>query len=319
MATRAQKTKVGIFIIACGILIAAGVLIMIGYNHEERLPYWIEFDESVLGLVIGGTVEYSGVPVGIVKNIRVTDKNNAHVDIMITSSVGLREGVTARLVLYSMATGTMCVSLEGGDGPLLAPGSQIVYKPSMLKDYSSQIETLLSKLSGISDTVNNGLVGMQEGDLALMVDDASGLLLRGQQFLDSLNETLAELRGKTEGTLDDFRDLSKDVRKLVKNTNDAVTKVTKKVEMLKVAETGDNVNEALKNISALTKRLQESAAGLDTVSKRAVHEVDNVEFNMRETLRTLNESLEAVRDLATYLQRDPSSLIRGKGKPKGDQ
>ena len=93
----------------------------------------------------------------------------------------------------------------------------------------------------------------------------------------------------------------------------------RKIESLRSPNWETQPIRRLKDISALSKRLQDAAQAIDTVSRRALHEADNVEYNLRETLRTLNDSLEAVRELIEYLHEDPSALIRGKGKPKGEK
>jgi uncharacterized protein YoxC len=223
--------------------------------------------------------------------------------------------------MYSLATGTMCISLEGGehDGFPLPPNSQIKTKPSLVKSLRSQIDGLLENANKILDSFTKITVGMQEGDLSLLLDDVDGLILRGQEFLDKVNTSVGDIKGQAQKGIDQINDMAGDVKKLVKDTDNAVKTVTKKLDGLQVTELGDSANQALKDISALSKRLQETANAVDGVSQRALHEAGNVEFNMRESLRTLNASLEAVRELVQYLQQDPSALIRGKGKPKGEK
>ncbi len=46
------------------------------------------------------------------------------------------------------------------------------------------------------------------------------------------------------------------------------------------------------------------------------HDVDNVSYSLRTTLGELREALRGVSDLATQLQQDPASLIRGRGVPR---
>ena len=322
MATRAQKMKVGLFVVICVLLIVGGLTLISGFQYEEKIPYWIEFDESVLGLATDGLVEYLGVPVGKVSNIYVTNTNKAHCEIQILANkVKLFHGVTAQLVMYSLATGTMCISLEGGarDSLPLPPNSQIPTRPSLVKSMSSQLEGLLDNANKILDAFRTITVGMQEGDLSLLLDDVDGLVLRGQEFLDKVNTTVGDLKGQAQKGIEQVNDMAGDVKKLIKDTDNAVKTVTKKLDGLQVAELGDSANQTLKDISALSKRLQETADAVDGISKRAMHEADNVEFNLRESLRTLNASLDAVRELVQYLQQDPSALIRGKGKPKGEK
>ena len=322
MATRAQKTKVGLFVVVCAAIIVAGVLIISGYKNEVRIPYWVEFDESILGLGSGGIVEYLGVPVGTVDNIYVTDSNKPHCEILITADkVKLRQGVKAQLVMYSLATGTMCISLRGGDpnAPILPPGSQIEAEKSLVKSLSTQIEGALDNVNKISETIRSAMANMQEGDITKLLHDADDLIVRIQGFVDEASKTMTDIKGRAEAGMDDFRALAKDVRGLVKETGDTVRTVGNKVADLNINDTQDNLNKVLKDMSALSERLQESARTIDGMSRRALHEADNVEYNLRETLRTLNDSLQSIRDLTQYLQQDPSSLIRGKGKPRGER
>ena len=320
MATRVQKMKVGLFVVICVLLIAGGLMLVSGFQYKPKVHYWVEFDESVLGLSADGLVVYMGVDVGKVSNVYVTSENKAHCDLLILEDkVQLRQGVTAQLVLYSLATGTMCISLEGGGGPILPANSEIPSRRSLVKAVSTQIESVLDDLRAIMDTVRNGLVGVEEGDIALLMQDADGLILRGQEFLDKANTTLGDVKGQAQTGLDEFRDLAKEVKKLVQDADKAVKAATSKIESLDVSELGGTANQTLKDISALSKRLQDAAQAIDTVSRRALHEADNVEYNLRETLRTLDDSLDAVRELTEYLREDPSALIRGKGKPTGEK
>lgn len=322
MATRAQKTKVGLFLVICMALITIGILIISGFKNEVRYNYWVEFDESILGLGAGGIVEYLGVPVGTVDNIYVTDSNRPHCEILITAGkVKLHQGVKAQLVLYSLATGTMCISLRGGDpnGPLLEPGSEIESEKSLVKSLSTQIEGALDNVNKISDIIRNAMANMGEGDITKLLQDADDVLKRIQGFVDEAGKTMTDIKGRAEAGMDDFHTLATDIRKLVKDTDSTVRHVGEKVSGLNVGETQDNVNKVLKDISVLAERLQQSAKTIDGVSQRALHEAGNVEYNLRDTLRTLSESLDSIRNLTQYLQEDPSALIRGKGKPMGDK
>ena len=312
----------GFFLVVCALLIAGGVILVSGYKNEERVTYEIEFDESVLGLTSGGLVEYLGVPVGTVSDIYVTDDNRAHVQIeIVIGKVTLRQGVRAELVIYSLATGAMAISLSGGEpgGALLVAGSEIPASASLMRTVSSQIETLLADIDSIASTIQSGLVGMEEGDLTLLFDDTGALIRNGQQFLQNANTTLIDVKDDARDGIDEFRELAQDVRQLVRDTNEAVRTLQTKIEPLDVARTEESLNEALKEFSELARRLKESADRVDQVTASAMHGASNLEYGLRETLRTLNDSLEATGNLVEYLQQDPSALVRGKGKRAGGE
>lgn len=320
MATRAQKTKVGIFLVVSTVVIVVGFAIISGYQTEPQTRYSMEFDESILGLSVGGLVVYRGVPVGKVDNITVTDNYLAHVDVLISQTKlrSLREGVTAQLVLYSLATGSMCVSLEGGepDAPLLAPGTMIPTKNSLVKEFSSQIAELLDNFKEILGDVRNGMKGIGEGDLAKVVTHTDELIQSGRDMLDSANDTVLSVRDDVREGLADFRGLAKDLRTLSQDTTDLINTIKGKVEPLKLSQTEEGVQAMLKNVNELSEKLKSSVELLDTVSKSIVHDTDNVEYSLRDSLNEMGETLRALHDLLIYVKEDPSALIRGKGQPK---
>ena len=323
MATRKQKAKVGLFLVICILLIAGGVLLISGYRHEPKVKYWSEFHESVLGLGTNSIVTYLGVPVGRVSNIVVTDRNTAHVDMeIILAKVTLRPGVEAKLVLYSLATGTLAIGLSGGnpdpDADMLPPDSEIPSTPSLVETVSSQIEKLLDGVNEAVDKINTILGDVDEGEVQGLVDSASDFMEKAKEFADKANEFMQKLSDNADGGIADFRELIKSIDDLVGDTKDTVQALEKQIKALDLGTTNTALNSALDNIDKLAERLQQTAGALEQTGEGATHSIQNIQLNLRETMQVLNESLNSIKDLADYLLQDPSSLIRGKGRPRGD-
>ena len=321
MATRKQKAKVGLFLVICILLIAGGVLLISGYRHEPKVNYWSEFRESVLGLGTNSVVTYLGVPVGRVSNILVTDWYTAHVDMeIILAKVTLRPGVEAKLVLYSLATGTLAIGLDGGDPllPMLPPDSEIPSTPSLVETVSSQIEKLLDGVNEAVDKINNILGDVDEGEVQGLVDSASDFMEKAKEFADKANEFMQKLSDNADGGIADFRELIKSIDDLVGDTKETVQALEKQIKALDLGTTNTALNSALDNIDKLAERLQQTAGALEQTGEGATHSIQNIQLNLRETMQVLNESLNSIKDLADYLLQDPSSLIRGKGRPRGD-
>ena len=114
MATRRQKTQVGIFLSVCVVLLVGVLVVLSGVRREKTIPYFIEFDETVSGLFPGADVRYRGVPAGRVTNITVTPTNRVRVRIEIRPRiVRLRQGTVAQLNPVGI-TWQLCVNLAGG-------------------------------------------------------------------------------------------------------------------------------------------------------------------------------------------------------------
>jgi phospholipid/cholesterol/gamma-HCH transport system substrate-binding protein len=322
VATKKQKAKVGFFLLVCLSIIIGGGILLSGLMREPGMYYWMEFEDSILGLGEGGLVEYKGVPIGRVRSIYVQENNNARVDIAINpEKVSLQEGVEAQLVLYSFAAGTMAISLTGGepDAAILPPGSQIPAKSSAFATISSQISELMEQLSVIFTKIDTGFEGMEDGDLTAIVKNFNVLLEDGKGFMGETNDlvveaknTLVMLRDDAENVMVEFQDLSKDIRGLTTDVKRLVTTTTAKVGDLNVGQTQEQVNRVLENLSQLTERLNQTAAQFDDLSANAIHEASNIEYTVRQSLEEVNEAFQSVNALMRELQRDPSAVLRGK-------
>lgn len=333
MATPAQKTKVGIFLVACVVVLVGGFLVISGYKSGDHTAYHVYFDESILGLNRGGLVEYNGVPVGKVADINVTADRNVRVDIEVEDAeITLHEGVQAQLVMYSIATGTMAVSLSGGDPAkgMLAPGSEIPSKPSLFASAAGSIPEIMKKVSEIADKVDTGLKGIEEGQIKEMLEDADAAIKDVREVLDETETTLKDVRVKAVEGVDDARKLMEDIReeikpfaentnKLVKAASDTMTTINEKVEPLDFAKTEQEVQETLKSVRDLAEAVRKTTEQLDTVTQSAVYQADNVEYAVRQAMDSLKVTLEAVRELAVTLRRDPSAVVYGPSAPKGEE
>jgi phospholipid/cholesterol/gamma-HCH transport system substrate-binding protein len=319
LATRTQKVKVGAFLIASAAVIVGGLLYVAGYRQGEKLRYQIVFEKSVLGLYVGGIVQYLGVQVGVVDDIYVGDDGKAYVDILIDpKKITLREGVEASLEYYSFATATMCVALinNNPEANPLPQGALIPTGPSQLESFSSQAAELMQSFNNIADKINTGLEGMEQGQLKEIVDEIKPFIEDARGFISEARDTLATVKDDLHGAIEDvkpgiqkFNELAEAGTKLANTADETLKNLRAKVDPLDVGKVQDE-------LLALSQRLQDTTKALENTAESLTYGTDNMQHGLMQTLQTLNETLEAVRDLATYLQDDPSALLRGKGAAK---
>jgi ABC-type transporter Mla subunit MlaD len=326
VATRKQKVKVGVFLGVCIGLMVAATMVITGLYKEPGNPYWLEFEESILGLYEGGLVVYLGVPVGKVKEILVTENRRAHVEVLIDPhKVTLHNGVQGQLVLYSLAAGTMAIGLEGGspaDGDL-PPNGQIPAKMSTFGAVSSQITEVMDQVSGIAEKVNTELAQLDDKDIKEIVDRAKsimekgeGLADKGSEFLTETTETIKKVKGNVDQVMNTLEGRSRDLEKLAVDMDRLVSTATEKLKQFDMPKTQENLNEALKNVASLAEEMDKTVSKLGTVAADVSHETDNVEYSLRAAMTDLRRTFESLRVLLEQLQGDPSQLVRGKAKIK---
>ena len=326
MASKKVKMKVGIFLMASFTLIGVSVAYISGTLRTEGVPYWLEFNASVLGVYEGGIVQYLGVPVGKVTNISVTPNNRAHIEIVISSDkIELQRGVEAQLVMYSLAAGTMAVELSGGDadsGPL-PPNSQIPARPSAFAAISTRMEELLEDAAIIVSHFEEGLRGMEPGWLAEMIKslknavaEVESLTVEFTATIESTNGAIKKIDGKIDPLADEVIALSQDLRVTSADASEFLRVATAKAEDLDVKGLGGKIDQIMEEITSLTVQLRSSVENLDESSASMLHEADNIEFSLRTTLQSTSDTLATLESLLNQLKADPSSLLRGKGKVK---
>ena len=333
MATRTQKTKVGIFLIIGFGMIAGAIAIISGATRDPHAIYYLEFEESVLGLGVGGLVEYVGVPVGTVENIYVDEASNAQVVIRVNKDkVTLRKGVTATLAIYSLAAGTMAVHLEGGEpgAPELPEGTVIPASGSLfqsftrlLQDSVGQLDSVLESVGAAAEELASAMKGMEEGSLAGLVGEFEGLASDSRKFLAMTESTMSELNKTLQRTLNEYTQVGKDVRWLaedigeVAETAEALMKeISAKLEPVDLAAVQGDLERAVDQFAQLAEGLNETLAKVDAAADSMTHNVDNMEYALRETLGSAAEALDSITIAVQEIQENPTSLLRGRGKPK---
>ncbi len=333
MATKAQKTKVGIFLLVGFGLIAGGIAFMMGATTEPYTTYYLVFNDSVLGLGAGGLVEYLGVPVGSVQNIYVDTDGKAKVEIRVDNQkVTLREGVVASLSTLSLAAGTMAVHLEGGDpsSPPLPEGTLIPAESSFLVGFTKAFQSSIGQLEGVltsvgeaAEQLSESLNGMEEGALSGLLAEATGLASDSRKFLASTESTMTDLKQTVQTALEAYTDVAKDIEwvaddvgKTAESAKELIEDVQAKLAPVDLAKAQADLETALTEFASLAENLNATLSRVDGAAESVTHDIDNMEYSLRETLNSATEALNVISATVSEIQENPSSIIRGRGKPK---
>ncbi len=317
MATRIQRTKVGIFLLLSAALIIGGLLVIAGYRQGERYNYTVVFEKTVLGLYKGGMVQFMGVPVGTVENIYVSTDGKANVDLVIDpTKVILHKGVEASLEYYSFATGTMCVALKGGDPTAeeLPPGAIIPTGSSLIDSFSSEASDLMATFNRIAEKIDDGLQDMPEGELTKIVQEIKPFIEESKAFIADARDTLKTVQGDLHGAIEDARpgikklgDVADSAMKLSKTADETLNDLRTKIEPLDLQKLQDK-------LLALGDQLEATTKKIDGMTATVPSTMGNVEYALVQTSRNLNEAIESFRQLAETLNQNP--YVRGTAQPE---
>lgn len=308
METRASYLLVGLFVIA-GIvaILAAAVWVTGTRTGRATVLYDIHFEGSVAGLKPGNAVQYRGIPVGGVVDMRIDPNNVAQVvvTIEVAADTPIRKDTEATLALQGI-TGIAYIQLTGGtqDSPELepAPGQDravIPSRPSQLSalidaapelldrfiNVISRVETLLGEenLNHVAKTLDN--IESMTGSLAGSGDEIESMLAEGAR-------TMEELRRVTERADNMLADVEGDVGGIAGDTRAVVADARKVVARLAVAS------------DELAKFMTESREPLSNFSTTGLYEFGQLMAEARVLVSALSR-------LTEQIERDPARFLFG--------
>jgi phospholipid/cholesterol/gamma-HCH transport system substrate-binding protein len=197
MATKAQKVKVGIFLSAGAALVVLVFATVTVKNREPMETYYVNFSESVSGLGKDCAVLYRGVPVGTVRDVRVSDANEVIVTVGIaTRRVTLHGGTVATLAMSNLMGG-MQIELSGGepDAPVLAAGSVIPSKASILENVSQDLPKILDNIQNILVKIDRSIGEVQSDRIGALIRDSDEAIKTANTTFEEVTLFLKTSRG----------------------------------------------------------------------------------------------------------------------------
>lgn len=346
-ATRAQKVRLGIFLIVAGAIVGGTVIGMIGLAaFEIRDEYTIYFDGSVSGLSPGSPVKYNGIDVGRVERVRIAPKTIGRVEVTISlaHNTPVPTDAVAQLNMQGI-TGLKFIEITGGtkEAGFARPGDSIESSRSTLDDLTerataiaAKVETLLDQLVETTGKENQRRLASILDKVDLVLADVASISKNVDIVLSENRGTVTSIVGKVDEAISDARRVMDDLRVTLSAATIAVDRAGNWVDPQDVKGLVSSVRTTLGNIdtaSATLDRTLDTArarlgkdelgktiASVTNLSDRTTKFVDNADVTLirarEDILRALDvliEGVEAFGELATLLRDDPAALIRGRG------
>lgn len=154
-----RRFRLGLFALGAGTLFVALLTFIVQSSFDgERASYYIVFTENVKGMVVGSKVNFQGVPVGVVADMRFQEGKTL-VELRVDPSRANLQDVTRARMDRLLVTGQVTVELEGyaESGHPLPPGSFIEPKEdplnslmkTSLPEVVAQASVVLTRLEGV--------------------------------------------------------------------------------------------------------------------------------------------------------------------------
>lgn len=309
METRAHHILVGAFTI---IVVAAAMLFALWLaksSISRQYDYYdIIFTEAVTGLSQGGMVQYNGIRVGDVDELRLDpqDPSKVLVRIRVAADTPVKIDTRAKLGLTGL-TGVSFIQLTGGspDTPLL-------------KDRSDK---LVPRIQADDSALSKLLAGSE--DLVTKVND---IITRASELLSGENvASISEILAHLDDTTGAIAAEREDVRRLVRNLADASGQLERTLDRAThLLDSGnrllDEHGERLAGDAGATlQSLREAATQLDTLlrdNRGALESGANGLGQIGPALRDLRHTLRSLQSITRRLEDDPTGYFFGGEHPR---
>jgi phospholipid/cholesterol/gamma-HCH transport system substrate-binding protein len=295
METRASHVLIGAFSFVA-LVFAFLFVLWLGKLSLDREwdDYDIVFKEAVIGLSVGGAVQYNGIQVGDVRKLKLDPSNPSEVIALVRAAgdTPIKTDTHAKLTFTGL-TGVAVIQLTGGSPtspPLVATDGQT--RPTIVADESA-LQKFMSSSEGIVTNVN---------DLLLRLS-----LLLNQENLDKMAAALDHIE-KVSGSVASKR---ADLGEAIANINEASRTLTTTLAQTK---------EALVSVRASLDSAKRFADGAYTVveqNRDAMASFSNEGLvQVGPTLAELRATLRDLQRVTNRLAEDPAGFLLGGDQPK---
>jgi len=283
METRAHYVAVGTFVLAV-IFLAFVAVLWLGRTEfgEQARRYYIFFRGSVAGLNKGSQVQYNGIPVGQVVDIRVDPGNLEQIQVTAeinTSIVDIKSDARAFLET-NILNGIATIQIRGGTREASDLVPETGHKYPVIKSGRSELEEVKASLPELVADLKEAAHGVNA--------------LLDENNRRAVAETLQNVRTITAA----FVEPSKKLTEVVDNANNAVVQLRTFFQ---------DLDESYTDKGGLKDRLSQTLADADRLAKNlneASRQLQLVLQENRPGIRNFTQStLTQVSDLVTDLQR----------------
>jgi phospholipid/cholesterol/gamma-HCH transport system substrate-binding protein len=327
MASKAQKVRLGIFLLITLILLVLSFAYIAGNKLMEKKDiYYIEYQNvSVIGLQVGSSVKYYGINIGQVDDIIIDkdDINKVTVQISVKEGTPVKEDMIATLVSIGI-TGLKQIELTGGsnEADFLEPGSKIEPGVSYLDDITGKAEQIAEKFELLLNNLNAITAPENQKKFHSILTHAEAFMEENREpvhnTFTSLDTAVQELRNFIRTTQSNIYRIEENITKL-DTIMDNAQLFSENLATADVREVSGEIINTLNNINttletADIRNISEEAVNALTNFNQTITRIDLMVLKSRQDLinsmESLKQATEHLNQFSRQISDNPSSLLR---------
>lgn len=303
METKANYVLIGTFTILVTVFLLGFALWAAKYSSDASWQrYQVIFNEPVTGLTVGSSVQYNGISVGTVEELKLDARDPRRVQALLKldADAPIKVDTHAKMSQAGL-TGSPFIQLTGG-----SPGAELLHANG--RDDIPVIQTEPSALQNIADTANKLVARL---DTALSEEN----IQRISDTLENLRVTTYAISSQREDIsqlLINARLASEELRKTLDTTNGAINTVDREV-IAKLPATMEKLDRAITSFEAAGSNanalIAENRAPLRSFTQGGLQQVGPTLVELRSLMRDIKQ-------VTDRLDGNPAGYLLGREQPK---
>ena len=286
--SKAEKARLGIFLIGTAALLALVLFVMVGKKlFTKKVPYFTRLSESVSGLELGTPVKQNGVDVGNIVAILTdtADITRSVVRFEVAKGTPIKQDMTASMGSYGI-TGLKYLEITGGSyaAPDVPPGGELRSEMSTLAKITQRADSIAYKI----DRLLGNVLALTESQGRAQLEKLVNSSVRLAAGLDSLTTDIARIKP------------GKRVDAILAQVESATTTLKDKIKQAEIDETVHEYRKAAEGATGVAQKL-------DITVLRIQEDLSQSMNNLKETMKNMNAFSRQIRE-------NPSVLLRSEEK-----
>ena len=301
--TRAERIKIGAFMLLCGIMICVFLgYVLSRFLNKEFDNYYTVFSESVIGLYKDAQVKLNGIDVGNVTEIAIDSSNLSQVIVRFRVNkgtpikIGTRAGMTHGISL----TGEKQIVLSGGrfDEPDVKEGGYVPAEKTAFDAIANKATDIIGHVDSLMTNLNS---------------------LFSEENTQSISNSLKNFESATQNLNRLTQNLNTPINN-ISNAANSMKNVLAEIEEAKIAaKAGENMDVLKEKLEAIdTKAMNENLTQAMESIKQLTQRLDQVVYKNQDQVGDavveLNAVLENLEEFTQKIKNNPSVLIHSENK-----
>lgn len=314
METKAHHVLIGAFTLAVAVLAMLFALWAAKTVSDRQWDeYEVVFTEAVTGLTRGGVVQYNGIAVGDVTELRLdtNDPSKVIARIRVGAGTPVKTDTSAKLAFVGL-TGLVQIQLSGGSprSPMLKDAHEDDGLPRIAAQESA-FAKLLNSSEDITTTASDVLIRINR----MLNDETVENVSKTMANLEQVTGTLAAERGEIAQLLRDARSSAERLDRVLATAESTMGGLDRSVAALDkdLPQILAKLDRTLTEFEALSGNanalVAENRTAVQQFSRDGLTQVGPTLAELRSVLRQLNRA-------AAKIEERPSSLVLGSSTPE---